>query len=157
MPITWILNNMIAASPIAKSIEDVEQWERAGVKAIVILAETQEIVRYWGSLSNYFNVLNAKGFEYTHSPIKDFHAPNLNQLENLIEWIDSRVKENRPVLIHCRAGIGRTSTIIAAYLIKKGYEVNDAIMTVRKRIPLALEVDEQISIVYKYYETLMSR
>lgn len=154
MPITWILNNIIAASPIAKSIEDVESWKRAGVKAIAILAEPHEVARYWGSLNNYLNILNDKGFEYVYSPIRDFQAPDLNQLKKLIGWIESRIEANRPVLVHCRAGIGRTGTIIAAYLVKKGYEAKDAITIVRKAIPLALEVDEQVSIVYEYHEVL---
>lgn len=156
MPITWVLNNAIAASSIAKSIEDIELWKKAGVKAIVILAEPQEIARYWGSLKNYFDALNDKGFEYNYSPVIDFHAPDLNQLKNVIEWIDSKVKANKPVLVHCRAGIGRTGTIIAAYLVKKGYEAGDAIRIVRRMIPLALEVNEQVSIVYEYHEILRS-
>ncbi|MEM3712173.1 MAG: dual specificity protein phosphatase family protein [Thermoproteota archaeon] len=154
MPITWVLNNVIAASSIAKSIEDIELWKKAGVKAVVILAEPQEIARYWGSLNNYLNILSDKGFEYVYSPVRDFHALDLNQLKKLIEWMDSRVEANKPVLVHCRAGIGRTGTIIAAYLVKKGYEAKNAIMIVRKMIPLALEVDEQVSIVYEYYEIL---
>ncbi|MBO3769754.1 MAG: dual specificity protein phosphatase family protein [Thermoproteota archaeon] len=154
MPITWILNNIIAASPIAKSIEDVESWKKAGVKAIAILAEPHEVARYWGSLNNYLNVLNNKGLEYVYSPIRDFQAPELNQLKKLIEWIESKVEANKPVLVHCRAGIGRTGTIIAAYLVKKGYEAKDAITTVRKFIPLALEVDEQVSVVYEYRDSL---
>ncbi|MEM2277000.1 MAG: dual specificity protein phosphatase family protein [Thermoproteota archaeon] len=157
MPVTWVLDNVIAASPIAKSIDDVESWKKAGLKAIAVLAEPQEIARYWGNVSNYFKALEDKGFEFTYSPIRDFHAPDLIQLENLVEWIDARVKLNKPVLVHCRAGIGRTGTIIAAYLVKKGYAVEDAISTVRRVITLALEVDEQVSIVYEYHEALRSR
>jgi len=152
-----MLNNFIAASSIAKNAEDIDSWKRAGVKAVAVLAEPWEIARYWGSVNNYLRALENKGFEFTYSPIKDFHAPNLIQLEKLVEWIDAKVKENKPVLVHCRAGIGRTGTVIAAYLVKKGHEVSEAIRRVRMLIPLALEVDEQVSAVYEYYEANRAR
>lgn len=152
MTVTWVLDNFIAASSIAKNEEDIDSWKRAGVKAIVVLAEPQEIARYWRNVSNYFRVLENKGFEFNYSPIRDFHAPDLIQLEKLVEWIDAKVEENKPVLVHCRAGIGRTGTVIAAYFVKKGYEASEAIKKVRMIIPLALEVDEQVSVVYEYYE-----
>jgi atypical dual specificity phosphatase len=157
MTVTWMLNNSVAASPIAKNTEDIDSWKRAGVKAIAVLAEPQEIARYWGSVNNYLRTLKNKGFEFTYSPIRDFHAPDLIQLEKLVEWIDAKVKENKPVLVHCRAGIGRTGTVIAAYLVKKGCEASEAIRKVRKSIPLALEVDEQVSIVYEYHEANRAR
>jgi atypical dual specificity phosphatase len=157
MTVTWILNNFVATSPIAKNMEDIDSWKRAGVKAIAVLAEPQEIARYWGSVNNYFRALENKSFEFTYSPIRDFHAPDLIQLEKLVEWIDAKVRENKPVLVHCHAGIGRTGTIIAAYLVKKGYGASEAIKKVRKSIPLALEVDEQVSVVYEYYEANRAR
>jgi len=153
MTVTWVLDNVIAASPIAKSIDDIESWKSAGVKAVVILAEPHEIARYWGSVNNYFEALKNKGLEFNYSPIKDFHAPDLIQLDTLVEWIDAKIKLKKPVLVHCRTGIGRTGTVIAAYLVKNSYEVREAILKIRKAIPSALEVDEQLSIVYEYYET----
>ena len=34
----------------------------------------------------------------------------------------SRLKENKKVVIHCRMGIGRSSVLAAALMIKSGYE-----------------------------------
>jgi len=123
-----------------------------GVKAVLVLAELHEIARYWRNPDIYFNALSDNGLESLHSPVKDFHAPNLSQLEELVEWIDTKVSSGKPVLVHCHAGIGRTGTIIAAYLVKKGYDVSQAIREVRRKIPLALEVDSQVSVLYEYHE-----
>ncbi|MEM2980543.1 MAG: dual specificity protein phosphatase family protein [Thermoproteota archaeon] len=152
MPLTWVWRKMIAASPIATSREDIESWKNIGVKAVVVLAESHEIARYWRDADNYFSVLNNNGLEFLHSPVEDFHAPNLSQLEELVEWIESKVSSEKPVLVHCHAGIGRTGTVIAAYLVKQGYDAAQAIREVKRKIPLALEVDSQVSAVYEYYE-----
>jgi protein-tyrosine phosphatase len=149
----WIVDRMVAASSIATSPEEVDSWMETGVKAVVILAEPHEIARYWGNSDNYFRFLKDKGFELLHSPIKDFHAPTLSQLEELVEWMEAKVRAGKPVLVHCHAGIGRTSMVIAAYLIRKGYSLEQAVREVRRKIPLALEVDAQLSLVYEYYES----
>lgn len=149
----WMVDRMVAASSIATSPEEVDSWMETGVKAVVILAEPHEIARYWGNSDNYFRFLKDKGFELLHSPIKDFHAPTLSQLEELVEWMEAKVRAGKPVLVHCHAGIGRTSMVIAAYLIRKGYSLEQAVREVRRKIPLALEVDAQLSLVYEYYES----
>lgn len=152
MPFIWVWRRIIAASPIATNSEDIGLWKRMGVEAVAVLAESHEIARYWGKADNYFKVLHSKGLEFLHSPIKDFHAPALNQLEELVEWIDAMVSSGKPILVHCHAGIGRTGTVIAAYLVKHGYDAAQAIREVRRRIPLALEIESQVSVIYEYYE-----
>jgi protein-tyrosine phosphatase len=147
----WILEGKIASSPIPTSPEDIRLWKKEGIKAAVVLAESHEIMRYWTSIEKYFEVLRDEGIEYLHSPIKDFHAPSLEQLKEITGWIDEKVKKNESVLIHCHAGIGRTSTVIAAYLVKKGYNVTEAMRKVKKSIPLAFEVEAQVNIIYEYY------
>jgi protein-tyrosine phosphatase len=42
-----------------------------------------------------------------------------NKLDNALEQIDDRLKNNKVVLIHCRAGASRGASVVIAYLMKK--------------------------------------
>jgi len=67
---------------------------------------------------------------YLHLKVEDYHAPSINELTSTITYIENRIRENRPVLVHCAAGKGRTGTILAAYLMK--YENLDPIKAISK-------------------------
>ncbi len=60
------------------------------------------------------------GFEVYYLPIPDEEAPPLPELEKALAWLDEAVYLGRKVLIHCRHGIGRTGTVLNAYLLRRG-------------------------------------
>lgn len=69
--------------------------------------------------------------QFLHLPTKDLHAPTLNQLEKGSVFIDTIIRNNGKVYVHCAAGMGRGPTMVAAYLITQGMTLEMAIAHIR--------------------------
>lgn len=56
---------------------------------------------------------------YLYLPTIDTTPPSLDQLEQGVSFIEEEVDHGHGVYIHCEAGVGRSITMAAAYLIDK--------------------------------------
>ena len=96
------------------------------------------------------------GFEPRHFPVDDFAAPSLEQISEACEIIDASLEQGKRVLVHCNAGIGRTGTILACFLVHKGTHPDEAIGQIRNERPISLETGEQIDVVHHYFRQRQS-
>lgn len=78
-------------------------------------------------------------FSYYNIPVDDNITQNkemYDYLKTTVDYIGYSLSHNRPVLIHCMAGISRSASVMAAYLIKyKGYTIDEAITFIRSKRP----------------------
>uniref|UniRef100_B8DQL0 Dual specificity protein phosphatase n=1 Tax=Nitratidesulfovibrio vulgaris (strain DSM 19637 / Miyazaki F) TaxID=883 RepID=B8DQL0_NITV9 len=109
-PITWVTPH-IAAGPAPVTRQHLDALREQGIQAILNLCE---------ELCVLADLEQEQGFDVFYLPIEDEHAPDEAALEQALDWLDEAVYLGRRVYIHCRYGIGRTGTVLNAYLLRRG-------------------------------------
>ena len=71
------------------------------------------------------------GINYFNIPVDNYFAPELDQIDNAIEFINSNISVDNNILIHCKEGVGRSSLIIIAYLITTGLDLFESMEIVQ--------------------------
>ena len=124
--------------------DEIRRFELNGVNAIVSLLESQEIAEL--GLKNEETLCQRYGIKFINYPIPDRGLPKDQQTVNqLTDGLRNRIDQGQRIVIHCRMGIGRSSMIAAAVLIKdkmKANEIFDKISQIRElRVP---DTEDQI-------------
>jgi atypical dual specificity phosphatase len=139
---SWLIDDKLAGSGMPTSISEIDWILKQGVRSIVTMTENS-LPESW-----------VKNVKYLHVPTEDFSAPDMEQIDEAVEFIQNRLENNEPVMVHCAAGIGRTGTILACYLVKyEKLSAKDAIKKVRKERPGSIQSESQeiaISLYYKF-------
>ena len=139
---SWLIEDKLAGCGMPTSLEEMNWIRSQGVKSIITMTED--------SLPNSW--LNE--IEYLHVPTEDLTAPDLEKIDSAVDYIDERIKNKEPVMVHCAAGIGRTGTILASYLIKyQKMTARDAIEKLRNERPGSVqsEIQEMAVSMYEKY------
>ena len=131
--------------PMPKDVETVGRIAQSGIDAVLTLAPAEEISEH--GVPHMHDVFLKNAVSWTHFPIRDFDIPSdadtkaWSALETILS---ERLKNGGSVLIHCRAGFGRSGMMAARLLIACGSPPDDAVKTVRNARPGTIETPAQL-------------
>jgi atypical dual specificity phosphatase len=137
---SWLVPGKLAGSSRPRSEEALGLLKKAGVTSILSLSE-EPLSPGW---------LEKQGLSAQHLPVEDFTAPTLEQINSAVDFIKTGIGNGEIVAVHCGAGLGRTGTILASFLVSTGLSPQEAIETVRKQRPGSIETGEQEAVIAQY-------
>lgn len=146
----WLRRGSLAGMPAPGLTNDIDydlQLVRAtGVSCLVTLtAETlpSESLRQHGLRSLYF-------------PIGDMDVPSNERAAELCARVAGLLERKQVIAFHCKAGLGRTGTILATQLIWEGAEARAALAQVRTVEPGWVQSDKQLVFLTQFEKWLRS-
>ena len=119
----------------APSEKGYRQLARNGVRTIVDLRAEADI-------EIDHKLLDRVGLRLVSIPMRDGQAPSAREVKRFLTVMDHAQKK---VYVHCGAGVGRTGTMAAAYLVKTGQA--DAVEALSRNLSVGPPSLEQISFV----------
>ncbi len=139
---SWLLEGALAGAEGPKSRRDLMFLKLNEITAIIRMEE---------------QTISGEAVEMAdlYEPVPDFTAPRLDQIERMVRFIDEQIETwEHPIVVTCQAGLGRTGTILACYLVYVGYAPENAVKLVREQRPGSIQTGDQEDAITKFSEHL---
>jgi atypical dual specificity phosphatase len=125
---SWVVKDRVIGMGRPSS-EDLAALASCGVSHVISLT-VQPMER---------ELLNRHGITGIHIPVMDMSAPSPAEITRFVEELARLVDEGHKVAVHCGAGLGRTGTMLACYLVSRGMSADEALSEVRSQRPGSVE------------------
>ena len=130
---TWLVAGEVLACGYPRHDAALAALRRQGISVLVNLHERAHPP---ARLARY-------ALTEVHLPVRDFTAPSPEQLDRGVAAIRAALAVGECVAVHCGAGLGRTGSLLACYLVDQGTEADAAIQRVRAARPGSIETRAQ--------------
>ncbi len=140
----WLRKGDLAGTPrpglLIELDYDLAALQRVGISVLVSLT-TQPIDPV--ILAEY----DIKGIAF---PIKDMGVPTIEAALKLCEQVGELTEQGEAIAMHCKAGMGRTGTMLVAQLIWEGETALDALEAARSIEPRWVQSDVQVEFLEEF-------
>jgi atypical dual specificity phosphatase len=140
MPFIHPERRLSMGGPLTAHEDELPDLYEAGIRAVVSLL----------NIPSDAAVYESAGFVYKCLPVPDGGAPTPEQAQDFVAFVDRQLADHRPVAVHCEAGLGRTGTMLATYLISQGDSAELAVARVRAAESSAVETPRQIEFLEQF-------
>jgi atypical dual specificity phosphatase len=121
----WLQPGQLAGLPAPGAMNDVEYdldlIRGAGVDVLVTLTFERPALA----------IMDKIGLKSLYCPMEDMSVPSCEAAAELCKNVSAYLAKNQAVAYHCKAGLGRTGTMLATQLIWEGADARTALDRVR--------------------------
>lgn len=146
----WVIPGRLATSPLPGAVIDID-YDLAALRTVGV---TMLITLTRRDLPA--EALARHGLRNLHLPIYDREAPTGAQLKMLAKRMSDLIRRGEVLAVHCRAGLGRTGTVVAGWLIREGLTAEAAIARIRGIDPQYVQTQEQEDFLREFETSLMA-
>ena len=145
----WLVPGRLAGAPqpgVVQSMDfDLKALRGCGVTVLITLTENdlpQE-------------PLQRHGLRNLHLPVRDHESPSVAQIQMLLARMSAMLRAGEVLAVHCLAGLGRTGTVLAAWLVREGLTADEALRRVRLIDAQYVQSQAQEDLLYAYEVALL--
>ncbi len=136
------------------------RYDSSEIDAVLSVNEEWETKPYGLSIPFDKKAWDSRGIAYNSIVCKDHTLLTPKEMERGADWINEQLKSGNSVLVHCRAGVGRSATVVAAYLMKyarddkgKRFSLETICRAIKRSRPNATIWDKLVALdEYEKYE-----
>ena len=140
----WLKKGILAGTPqpgIMTELDyDLKALQRVGVTKLITLLEKELDAEH----------MKQFGIECLWLPINDMEAPTIEEATEWCKRVEGFIQNDEVTAYHCKAGMGRTGTMLTAQLIWEGMNALDALEHARKIEPRWVQSEVQAKFLEEF-------